>query len=75
MVFRATLSNEVNFNPLESFPYLTLIHPRVQSLSKLPYDLAKHFSILDEFYFSWLENSAITMGKAASILLMLNHLK
>ena len=30
MVFRATLSNKVNFNPLESFPYLTLIHPRVQ---------------------------------------------
>ena len=41
MVFRATLSNKVNFNPLESFPYLTLIHPREQSLSKLPYDLVK----------------------------------
>ena len=41
MVFRATLSNKVNFNPLESFPYLTLIHPREQSLSKQPYDLVK----------------------------------
>ena len=38
-------------------------------------DSQSHFSDLDEFYFRWLENIFIVIGKAVSNPLKFNHLK
>ena len=43
------------------------------AISEIESTAIKFLSDLDEFYFRWLENSPIEIGKAATISLMLNH--